>query len=82
MTSAKSAGIKSKALQDNCKKISALFDKLEVANAKLEEAITKGTTKSRISAMDAVRSIADALELEVDDDLWPMPKYSELLFIY
>ncbi len=82
MTSAKSAGIKSKALQENCKRVSTLLDKLEDANTKLEVEITKGTTKSRISAMDAVRSIADALELEVDDDLWPMPKYSELLFIY
>jgi glutamine synthetase len=31
--------------------------------------------------MHEVREIADALELLVADDLWPLPKYSEILFI-
>ena len=34
-----------------------------------------------IPAMDAVREIADGLEKQVADDLWPLPKYSEMLFI-
>jgi glutamine synthetase len=34
-----------------------------------------------IEAMDAVRKIADKLEKVVPDDLWPLPKYSEVLFI-
>jgi glutamine synthetase len=34
-----------------------------------------------IPAMDAVREIADRLERIVADDLWPLPKYSEMLFI-
>jgi glutamine synthetase len=34
-----------------------------------------------IPAMDAVREIADRLERLVADDLWPLPKYSEMLFI-
>ena len=34
-----------------------------------------------IPAMDAVRSAADRLEKTVADDLWPLPKYSEILFI-
>jgi glutamine synthetase len=34
-----------------------------------------------IPAMDAVRTIADRLERIVADDLWPLPKYSEMLFI-
>jgi glutamine synthetase len=25
---------------------------------------------------------ADALELLVDDQLWPLPKYREMLFVY
>ncbi len=33
------------------------------------------------AAMGAVREVADALEKEVADDLWPLPKYSEILFI-
>lgn len=31
--------------------------------------------------MDEVRSAADALEAEVADELWPLPKYQEMLFI-
>jgi glutamine synthetase len=31
--------------------------------------------------MDEVRSHVDALEAEVADDLWPLPKYAEMLFI-
>jgi glutamine synthetase len=34
-----------------------------------------------IPAMAAVRGIADRLERLVADDLWPLPKYSEVLFI-
>lgn len=32
--------------------------------------------------MQEVRKFADALELVVDDRLWPLPKYREMLFIY
>ena len=32
-------------------------------------------------AMDAVRGGADRLEKVVADDLWPLPKYAEILFI-
>ena len=34
-----------------------------------------------LPAMDAVRVCADKLERIVADDLWPLPKYSEILFI-
>ncbi len=34
-----------------------------------------------IPAMDDVRDVADRLEGVVADDLWPLPKYSEMLFI-
>ncbi len=34
-----------------------------------------------IPAMEAVRAVADLLETEIDDDLWPLPKYRELMFI-
>jgi glutamine synthetase len=32
-------------------------------------------------AMEATRAVADQLERIVADDLWPLPKYSEMLFI-
>ncbi len=34
-----------------------------------------------LTAMAAVRDVADQLERIVADDLWPLPKYSEILFI-
>ncbi len=35
-----------------------------------------------IPAMDEVRKVADELELIVDDALWPLPKFREMLYIY
>ena len=34
-----------------------------------------------IGAMEDVRDVSDRLEKLVADDLWPLPKYSEMLFI-
>ena len=34
-----------------------------------------------IPAMEAVRAAGDRLEKLVADDLWPLPKYEEMLFI-
>ena len=34
-----------------------------------------------LGLMDEVRLHADALEAEVADELWPLPKYQEMLFI-
>ncbi len=34
-----------------------------------------------LTAMEDVREVADRLEKLVADDLWPLPKYSEMLFI-
>ena len=35
----------------------------------------------QIAAMADVREAADKLEKVVADDLWPLPKYEEMLFI-
>jgi glutamine synthetase len=45
----------------------------------MEEAVYMRDTV--IPAMAEVRRIADILERIVADDLWPLPKYSEMLFI-
>ena len=59
--------------------------KLEEVNAvhPAEEGLehAKWMRDNVIPAMDAVREIADRLERIVADDLWPLPKYSEMLFI-
>jgi glutamine synthetase len=36
---------------------------------------------SQLAAMDRVREVGDKLERVVADDLWPLPKYEEMLFI-
>ena len=35
----------------------------------------------QLAAMANVRAAADKLERVVADDLWPLPKYEEMLFI-
>lgn len=35
-----------------------------------------------IPAITAVRTVADELETMVDDSLWPLPKFREMLYIY
>jgi len=35
-----------------------------------------------IPAMNEVRTLADELESLVDDSLWPLPKFREMLYIY
>jgi len=35
-----------------------------------------------LEALTEVRKAADTLEYLVDDRLWPLPKYREMLFVY
>jgi glutamine synthetase len=46
------------------------------------EAEAKVVAETVIPAQAALREVADALESVVSDDLWPLPKYRELLFQY
>jgi len=61
------------------------IQQLEKANAHhpAEEGLehAKWMRDNVIPAMDATREVADKLERIVADDLWPLPKYSEMLFI-
>jgi glutamine synthetase len=45
------------------------------------QAAANYTRDTTIPAMAAVREAADELEGVVADDLWPLPKYSEILFV-
>jgi glutamine synthetase len=65
--------------------VDAIFH-LEEVNADHPEDVdaldeAKYMRDSVIPAMLAVRGIADRLEKIVADDLWPLPKYEEMLFI-
>jgi glutamine synthetase len=72
--------------------IAAEVDAMMSAVAKLSEAMEKedfASTEEHMqfcandirSLMDEVRAHADKLETEVSDELWPLPKYQEMLFI-
>ena len=67
------------ALESLRKEIAGDADALSKSIAALEKALDKG--QGIIPAMDALRKDVDALETVVDDKVWPMPKYREMLFI-
>ena len=64
------------------------FAQLKLEDANLDENHPEGAQKEAvymrdvvIPAMEDVRDVADRLEKLVADDLWPLPKYAEMLFI-
>ena len=74
---------KKSALAGYAARVSERVDSLVAAADKLEAEISKGgSCPALIDAMGKVRAVADALEGEVDNDLWQLPKYCEMLFVY
>ncbi len=77
-----------------CERVSALADSLVDAIADVErnqhaahdagspQAEAKVFATKVIPAQEALREVVDELESLVADDLWPLPKYRELLFQY
>jgi len=68
-------------------RLSAAIDDLEHATHLAHEADSvhkeaRAFVDQVIPAQNALRSVADELETLVADDLWPLPKYRELLFHY
>jgi len=84
----------SKGAQKVTEKVAALIDSLvdsvEALEAAQEKAHHAGSLHAEaktfkdvvIPAQEAVRAVADELETIVSDELWPLPKYRELLFQY
>jgi glutamine synthetase len=78
-------------LQELVDEISPIISEFHTAIVALEEAngdpglegmeLAEYFRDTVIPAMTAVREVADRLERLVADDLWPLPKYSEILFI-
>jgi glutamine synthetase len=84
-------GPQEKLLKDVAERCSRLKDALDKLSALFHEA-DEGETdplahakfyqQKVIPAMTQVRTIADELEVLVDDSLWPLPKFREMLYIY
>ena len=89
-----SASSASRGINEICEKVAGLADGLVDAIHSLEHAQHEAheadsvETEARafvdgvIPAQAALRTIADELETLVSDELWPLPKYRELLFAY
>ena len=58
------------------------LDDLSARCTALEKALAGGNAAKVLAAMAKVRETVDALEHEVDDAAWPLPKYREMLFLY
>jgi glutamine synthetase len=71
-----------KPLKAMAAKVEKLIGALVSATGALEKAIAAENSEKIIAAMLKVREAGDALEKEVDDKAWPLPKYGEMLFIY
>ena len=65
--------------------LAGAINKLEQANQYPDGVegleLAKYARDSQLAAMADVREVADKLEKVVADDLWPLPKYSEILFV-
>jgi glutamine synthetase len=61
--------------------VTKLKDALSVDEFDSQEAHMNYCADTLCPLMLEVRSHADALELVVADDLWPLPKYQEMMFI-
>ena len=56
--------------------------KVETVNALHDEQKKAEMLSARVKPMmEELREQVDALEILVDDDVWPMPKFWEMLFI-
>ena len=63
-------------------KIGKLSDEICLGSRNLEAELAAGNTAGIKEQLSALRVSVDHLEKLVDDELWPLPKYREMLFIY
>ena len=83
LTAAKSSGIAAgtAALQAKVEQLGSLLDALHARCAELRAAL-QGKHEDILAAMTALRAAVDAVEPQVDNSKWPLPKYREMLFLY
>lgn len=62
-------------------RVGELADELAVLADALEASLDATTEEFRAAYISA-RIVVDKLEKLIDDELWPLPKYREMLFIY
>jgi len=78
-----------KKLREVCDLTDSLQNNIEALEAAEEKTSTINDTEKQarachadvIPAMNALRQVADKLEMIVDADIWPLPTYAEMLFL-
>jgi glutamine synthetase len=91
VVSAKQAGVENQAQADLLKGLAATIGEFQKSTAALEKALShhpegdafahaKAVKEHVIPAMEQLRKLGDAIEVQVADDLWPLPTYREMLF--
>jgi glutamine synthetase len=71
----------SNSLKEKVEKIGKLIDRL-ADRMDIMQATLKNEDSEKINkSLESLRGAVDALEIEMDDSKWPLPKYSEMLFI-
>ena len=61
--------------------VGEMIDARKVANKiAYEPAKAEAYNNTVLPYMEKIRTIADKLEMYIDDELWPLPKYRELMF--
>ena len=73
--------VESKALSHYASETSDLVDDLLDGIRLLEKALQKNVAEENVKAMEKVRAAADALELIVPENQWPLPGYGEMFFV-
>ena len=68
--------------QAEAERIGRLIAEMTAYETRLEKALPTYEPEEIRDAQAALRQVVDRLEKLVDDELWPLPKYREMLFIY
>jgi glutamine synthetase len=89
---AKTAGLGSVPQAAAAEELGAMVEELRTRRATLESALERAESiadpqehatflsRQRVESLGAVRELCDRLELSVPDEMWPLPKYREMLF--
>ncbi len=84
LTAAAQAGVGqgTAALRETLAELGDGYDALKGGITAIETALGADDEAAILSAMTALRRTVDALERQVADARWPLPKYGDMLFLY
>ena len=67
---------------DAVRDVASLFSAMLRAERALESELRGNDSELIRGRLEALRVLVDRLEKLIDDSLWPLPKYREMLFVY